>query len=179
MCRPPYARCYIFWFEIESFECVLRTRFSYHIIVVCVFVSNRVIIHFSFWISLSFRPHILYIYFHFWLGIFGTNAMQKGLYPFYLCMLDTIYFFFDNSPDARFCIFIPYWIFLSVRCTKYIQNESACGKCSAPSFLRLSTAFYVFYIVYSFLCVLFFPNACRIQLLTSRRRHEVALPFAC
>lgn len=88
-------------------------------------------------------------------------------------------FFFDNSPDARFCIFIPYWIFLSVRCTKYIQNESACGKCSAPSFLRLSTAFYVFYIVYSFLCVLFFPNACRIQLLTSRRRHEVALPFAC
>lgn len=60
---------------------------------------------------------------------------------------------------------------------KMFWNKSACGKCSAPSFLRLSAAFYVFYIVYSF-CVLFF-SACRIQLLTSRRRHEVALPFAC
>lgn len=154
------------------------SRFGYRIIVVCVFVSNRLITHFSFWISLSFHfVSCMYIYFHFWLGILVKCNAERFISVISIAFFYPDLFFFPTI-GARFCIFVPcIGFFLSVCGIQNVLKQIRVRKVLRPIFFASLSRFLC--VLYSILvlCALFF--ACRIQLLTSRRRHEVALPFAC
>lgn len=107
--------------------------------------------------------------------------MQKGLYPLYLSLFFILICFFSLLLVLVF-VFSSRASDFSSLCVVYkmFWNKSACGKCSAPSFLRLSAAFYVFYIVYSF-CVLFFCMSYSTFNLSTSPRSSVAvcLPVCC